>query len=58
VTTRTKARMLAAGGVALGGASTAFSAATGHWWPLVVINVFVFGLTCGIAGVTWWETRH
>lgn len=56
--TRRKARSLAATGVILGFGATSFGLIAGNSWPFQLFNVAVFGLTCAIAGVTWWTTRQ
>ena len=55
---RRKARALATLGVCLGWCSTASTVIWGSWWPVVLLNMTVWGLTCAIAGVTWWMTRE
>lgn len=56
MTRKTKARALSALGVAIGCHGLAIAVYTARW-PVVIVCAVFYGMTCAMAGVTWWETR-
>jgi hypothetical protein len=58
VTNRRKARVLSLVGVAVGCHGLAMAIYLARWLAVVIVCSVFFGMTCAIAGVTWWETRR